>query len=274
MSDNQQRGEALTYPTRAVVTAGMPYGNKTLHFGHIGGVFVPADCFARFLRMRIGYANVLFVSGTDCYGSPIDEAYRKLRENGDFDGSEADYVVANHAAQSQVMRDYDISLDIFEGSGIGASAAIHQALSQKLVERLYQGGFLQLEETEQFYDEKAETFLNGRQVRGRCPVQGCKSSVAYADECELGHQYLPVELIAPKSTVSGDTPALRKVANWYFDLPRFMSFLQNYCTEQEANGTTRELVLKTIREFLVPPVLYLKNELEEDYRALAGELPP
>lgn len=72
----------IVWPRRAVVTAGMPYGNKPLHFGHVGGVFVPADCFARFLRDRIGRENVCFVSGTDCYGSPIEEGYRKEVEAG------------------------------------------------------------------------------------------------------------------------------------------------------------------------------------------------
>ncbi|MDR1358542.1 MAG: class I tRNA ligase family protein, partial [Coriobacteriales bacterium] len=75
------------FPKRAVVTVGMPYANKGLHFGHIGGVFIPADCYARVLRDRIGPENVLFVSGTDCYGSPIDEGYRKLVEDGAFAGT-------------------------------------------------------------------------------------------------------------------------------------------------------------------------------------------
>ena len=83
-SENTNRPK---FPARAVVTAGMPYGNKDLHFGHIGGVFVPADFFARFLRDRIGAENVLFVSGTDCYGSPIMEGYRKLSEAGEFSGT-------------------------------------------------------------------------------------------------------------------------------------------------------------------------------------------
>ena len=68
------------FPKRAVITGGMPYGNKQLHFGHVGGVFVFADTYARFLRDRIGKDNVIFVSGTDCYGSPIAESYRKLKE--------------------------------------------------------------------------------------------------------------------------------------------------------------------------------------------------
>ena len=75
---SKQFNSVQEWPKRAVVTAGMPYGNKALHFGHVGGVFVPADAFARFLRDRIGADNVRFVSGTDCYGSPINEGYRKL----------------------------------------------------------------------------------------------------------------------------------------------------------------------------------------------------
>ena len=81
-----------SFPRRAVITGGMPYGNKNLHFGHIGGVFVPADFFARFLRDRIGAENVVFVSGTDCYGSPIAEGYRKKVENDGYTGTIEDYV--------------------------------------------------------------------------------------------------------------------------------------------------------------------------------------
>ena len=84
--------ERVVWPKRVVVTAGMPYGNKPLHFGHIAGVFVPADAFARFLRDRIGAENVRFISGTDCYGSPIDEGYRKLVEAGEFEGTIEEYV--------------------------------------------------------------------------------------------------------------------------------------------------------------------------------------
>ena len=75
------------FPKRAVITGGMPYGNKKLHFGHVGGVFVQADVMARFLRDRIGADNVVFVSGTDCYGSPIVESYRSLHESGAFSGT-------------------------------------------------------------------------------------------------------------------------------------------------------------------------------------------
>ena len=98
MATMHDNNETVAWPKRAVVTAGMPYGNKPLHFGHIAGVFVPADCFARFLRDRIGAENVRFISGTDCFGSPINEGYRKLVEAGQFDGTIEDYVLRNHNA--------------------------------------------------------------------------------------------------------------------------------------------------------------------------------
>ena len=162
-------------PARAVVTAGMPYGNKKLHFGHVAGVFVPADAYARFLRDRIGEQNVLFVSGTDCYGSPIQEGYRKACENEGFDGTIVDYVQRNHDAQKATLDAYDISLSIYEGSGIGRAGEVHQRVTNDLLEKLHENGHLRLMETLQFYDPEAGQFLNGRQVHGYCPVQGCKS---------------------------------------------------------------------------------------------------
>ena len=92
--------ERPTFPKRAIITAGMPYGNKNLHFGHVGGMFVHADIFARFLRDRIGKDNVIFLSGTDCYGSPVMESYRKLQEAG-YEGTLEDYVHANHENQKK-----------------------------------------------------------------------------------------------------------------------------------------------------------------------------
>ena len=250
----------------------MPYGNKGLHFGHIAGVFVPADCYARFLRDRIGPDNVLFVSGTDCYGSPIDEGYRKLVEEG-FSGSLEDYVTANHEAQEAALEGYDISLDVFEGSALGDCKLAHEKVSDRFIRRLYENGFLERRATAQFYDEKAQTFLNGRQVIGRCPVQGCKSEKAYADECDLGHQYMPADLINPKSTITGETPSMRDVTNWYFKLPDFREFLARYTDLIEQREDVRGVVTTTIREFLLPPIIYIKCELEDEYCAVAGELP-
>ena len=97
--------ERPVFPKRAVVTGGMPYGNKTLHFGHVGGMYVHADVYARFLRDRIGKDNVVFVSGTDCYGSPIAEGYRKKVEAEGYKGTIEDYVRKNHEAQEKTLKE-------------------------------------------------------------------------------------------------------------------------------------------------------------------------
>lgn len=263
----------VPWPARAVVTAGMPYGNKPLHFGHIGGVFVPADAFARFLRDRIGRENVRFISGTDCFGSPIDEGYRKLVEAGEFDGTIADYVQRNHDAQKRTLDAYNISLDIFEGSGIGHAGEVHQMITNAFISKLHENGWLKRSSTLQFYDAEAGIFLNGRQVTGYCPVQGCKSEHGYADECDLGHQYQPEDLLKPVSSVTGTVPEMRPVENWYFDLPAFVGFLRDHVEQLEEDPDVRAIVAQTIKEFLAPPIVYIKNEAYEDYLAIADSLP-
>ena len=271
--ERRESTREVDWPRRAVVTAGMPYGNKALHFGHIAGVFVPADCFARFLRDRIGSDNVRFVSGTDCFGSPINEGYRKLVEAGEFDGSIADYVKRNHDAQKATLDAYGISLSIYEGSGIGHAGEVHQRLSDLFIESLHRAGALQRRSTLQFYDAQAGTFLNGRQVVGRCPVQGCKSEHGYADECDQGHSYSPEELIAPKSTLTGTVPEMRPVENWYFDLPAYACFLREYVAQLRADDEMRPIVPQVIEEFLGAPIMYIKTDAREAFDAVAAKLP-
>ncbi|RDB54879.1 methionine--tRNA ligase [Paraeggerthella hongkongensis] len=273
MATSPSNIERPSWPKRAVVTAGMPYGNKPLHFGHIAGVFVPADAFARFLRDRIGAANVRFISGTDCFGSPINEGYRKLVEAGEFDGTIEEYVRKNHEAQKATLDSYNVSLSIYEGSGLGYAKCVHQLISEKFIEKLHENGHLRKRATLQFYDAEAGTFLNGRQVVGRCPVQGCKSEHGYADECDLGHSYAPEDLIAPKSSLTGTTPEMRPVENWYFDLPAFGGFLRDHVARLEADPEVRAIVPKTIKEFLVPPVVYIKNDERAAYEQIASDLP-
>lgn len=266
------RDNRPSFPKRAVITGGMPYGNKQLHFGHVGGVFVFADVYARFLRDRIGSENVIFVSGTDCYGSPIAESYRKLIEEQGGSGTIEDFVRSNHEAQKKTLEDYGISLNLFGASGLGRTAEVHNKVSDWFISKLYENGHLQKITSAQFYDEKAGTYLNGRQVVGKCPVQGCQSEKGYADECDLGHQYMPKDLIDPKSTLTGETPVMRDAANWYFKLTDHYDILREYAADLRQRENVRQVVHKTISEFLEPPVIYIMNDFREKYEELKGSL--
>lgn len=255
------------FPARAIVTAGMPYGNKELHFGHIGGVFIPADVFARFLRDRIGKENVIFVSGTDCYGSTIEGSFEAAQKEG-FSGSIEDFVMQNHQKQKAVLDMYDISPDLFGASALGRTGEIHRENCKKVFDFLKSNGFLSLQKTKQFYDDKLGVFLNGRQVIGRCPIQGCKSEHAYADECSLGHQFNADELIAPKSVLSGETPSITEVDNWYFDLEAFRNDIEKHVDNLEKSDNCRENVISVMREFLKKPCIYIKKEELERVKTL------
>ena len=278
MAKNKEGGKPFEiprpeFPKRAVITGGMPYGNKELHFGHVGGMFVFADTFARFLRDRIGKENVVFVGGTDCYGSPIAEGWRKKVEAGEFEGSLENFVQRNHDKQQKTLDDYGISPDIFAASGLGRSKEIHADVTDWFIRSLHEKGQLEQISTMQFYDEKAGCFLNGRQVIGKCPVEGCTSEKGYADECDLGHQYMPENLIDPVSTLTGEKPTMRPVTNWYFKLRDYEELLKNWIEMLKKRKDVRPVVWKTIEEFLKPPVIYIKREFEEKYLSLKDSMP-
>ncbi|HBL84668.1 MAG: methionine--tRNA ligase [Clostridiales bacterium GWF2_38_85] len=260
------------FPKRALITGGMPYGEKELYFHHIGGYFIHADIFARFLRDRIGAENVLFVSGIDCYGTGVVIGYEKAKADG-FNGTLDDFVARNHRLQKGILDHYQVSLDIYAGSALGEAGEIHAALSAEIFKRLYSNGTLKLERTMQFYDKDKGVFLNGRQVKGRCPIQGCKSENAYADECSLGHQYKPDELIEPISILSGKTPEYVPVENWFFDLPTFEKQITKALVEWEKEPACRRVLLSVIREFLKKPSLFIKKEFIEKVKSIE-EMPP
>ncbi len=273
METTANSAERPVFPKRAIVTAGMPYGNKDLHLGHIGGVFVPADCYARFLRDRIGPDNVIFVSGTDCYGSPILESWRKLREQEGYAGTLEDYVSGYHARQKNVLDEYRISLTLYGASALGRAGEIHRQMTDEFITGLYRNGHLVKLTTQQFFDPERGVFLNGRQVVGRCPIEGCASEQGYADECSLGHSYLPSELIAPKSTLTGQTPEMRDVENWYFKLDGFHELLEKWLEDYAVRPTSRSFATKSMAEFLEKPAVHIKRDRWEEVEPLRAALP-
>jgi methionyl-tRNA synthetase len=269
----KNKKERPIFPKKAIITAGMPYGNKELHFGHVGGVFVHADTFARFLRDRIGEENVIFVSGTDCYGSPIVASYLKHVEETQYKGTIEDYVRENHEKQKEVLEKYETNINLYAASALGRAGEVHKQVSSEIFNKLYEGGFLEKMSTPQFYDPDFEVLLNGRQVVGKCPIEGCSSDKAYADECALGHQYMPSELIEPKSTLSGKTPELRDVTNWYFKLDKYNDVLNSQVKYLRANSNWRKYSLNTIEEFLKAPIIYVKRKQLEESPEVIEKLP-
>ena len=258
-------------PKRAVLTGGMPYGNKDLHYGHVLGMFLYADFMARFLRDRIGKNNVIFVSGTDCYGSPALETYRKKCEAG-YTGTIEDMVKEFHDRQREDLEKFEISLDFFGASAIGDAVPFHKGVSEEIFEKLYNNGYLKKMSTLQFYDEEKQTFLNGRQVIGKCPYENCQSEKGYADECDLGHQYQPKELIDPVSSLSGTTPTLKEITNWYFDMPGCLDLLNNWADRLEKTEA-RQFFLKEIREFFKKPEIYIKKDQMDKFEEIRFLLP-
>lgn len=258
-------------PKRAVITGGMPYGNKDLHYGHVLGMFLYADFMARFLRDRIGKDNVIFVSGTDCYGSPALETHRKRKEAGANETLQ-DMVKEFHDRQKIDLDKFEISLNFFGASAFGEAVPFHNEMGKEIFNKLYDNGYLKKMSTLQFYDEEQKTFLNGRQVIGKCPYENCGSEKGYADECDLGHQYQPSELIDPISTLSGKRPVLKKISNWYFDMPRCLPLLTEW-VERLEKTEARPFFLKEIKEFLKKPEIYIKKDQMDAFEDVRYLLP-
>lgn len=260
------------FPKRAVITSGMPYGNKLLHYGHVG-MTLRADVFARFMRDRIGAENVIFVSGTDCYGSPAIESYRKLKESTGYTGTLSDYVESNHVKQAEIFKKYEIGFNGFYASALGRAKEIHETVCSEFLQKLVDANMVSKHSSLQFYDKKFNTLLNGRQVVGKCPIEGCLSEHGYADECGLGHQYLPQDLIDPVSALSGETPELVKIENLYFDLDKCIPILQDWISSIERDKDTPSFMVKEIKEFFKLPEIYIKRSYAEQLNSLKDILP-
>lgn len=267
-----------TLPKRAVVTSGMPNGNKDLHLGHIL-LFISSDMLARFLRMNLGDENVVYVSGTDGYGSITEEKYRLLKEAGEFDGTIEDMVMKFHVVQQETMKKYGISTDLFSASCLSNTESlkeardIHTEISNQVLQSLKETNNIKKIKTLSFYDEAAQCFLNGRQVEGKCPIEGCQSEVGYADECALGHQYSPSELIEPISTGTKTKPVLKEVSNYYFNLEDYNAYLTEFTNDLERRQDTRKAMLKEMHEFLKVPEVYIHESGVGGYETCKEKLP-
>ncbi len=258
------------FPKRAVVTGGMPYGNKHLHFGHLA-VMLRADTIARFLRDRIGSENVVFVSGTDCFGSTATEGFRKDKESGKLakDMTLPEFVYSNHIHQKETFEMFEVKHNLFGASAFEPMRPEHEKMSELFIRTLHDHNMISKHSSWQFFDKKLGVLLNGRQVIGRCPIEGCQSEKGYADECDLGHQYLPMDLIDPVSALTGEKPELKKVENWYFDLDKCVGEMTDWLNAIEKRSDTPVFMAREIREFLKAPEVYVKKEHKDKLASLS-----
>ena len=200
---------------RTLVTAALPYANGGVHIGHLAGVYVPADIYVRYLRLK--GEPVLFICGSDEHGVPVTLRARK-------EGCTVQEVVDRyHALIRDSFKDFGISFDTFGRT----TSKTHHRVASEFFRTLYDKGEFLEQESEQYYDEEAKTFLADRYIVGECP--NCHAEGAYGDQCEhCGSSLSPTELINPHSTVSGSTPVLRKTKHWYLPLDKHQEWLEKW----------------------------------------------
>lgn len=203
---------------RTTVTAALPYANGGVHIGHLAGVYVPADIYVRYLRLK--KQDVIFIGGSDEHGVPITIRARK-------EGiTPQDVVDRYHAMIKKSFEDFGISFDIYSRT----TSKIHHQLASDFFKKLYDEGKLVEETTKQYYDEEAHQFLADRYITGECPH--CHNEGAYGDQCEkCGRDLSPTELINPKSTISGSAPVLKETKNWYLPLNEYQEWLKQWILE-------------------------------------------
>lgn len=202
--------------SKITITAALPYANGPVHIGHLAGVYIPADIFARLQRLR--GEDVLFICGSDEHGVPITLRARKEGV------SSQDVVNRYHKIIGDSFKDLGISFDIYSRT----SSQTHKDLSQDFFLNLYGKGAFREIRSDQYYDEHAAQFLADRYIVGTCP--SCKSDGAYGDQCEkCGSTLSPNELINPTSALSGTVPVMKETVNWYLPLDEIQeSFLNNW----------------------------------------------
>ncbi|GAB0157257.1 methionine--tRNA ligase [Chryseobacterium sp. Alg-005] len=203
---------------RKMITAALPYANGPVHIGHLAGVYIPADVYARFQR-RLG-KDVAFICGSDEHGIPI--TIRAKKEG----VTPQDIVDKYHEIIKKSFADLGISFDEYSRT----TSRKHYETSQDFFKTLYEKGKFTEEVSEQYFDEQAGEFLADRYIVGTCP--NCGNENAYGDQCEkCGSTLSPSELINPKSMLSGNVPVLKATKNWYLPLNEYESFLNEWIIE-------------------------------------------
>ena len=212
----------MSTPKRYLITAALPYANGQKHIGHLAGAYLPADIYVRYLKAQ--KRDAVFVCGSDEHGTAIPIQATK-------EGTTAQAIINKyHPLMEQNFKDLGIAFDVYHRT----SDPLHHQTAQAFFTKLEANGDLETKETEQYFDESAQTFLADRYIKGTCPSCGYDS--AYGDQCEkCGKSLSPEELINPVSTLSGNAPIKKTTKHWYLPLNRHEDFLREWILEEHAN---------------------------------------
>ncbi len=200
---------------RTLVTTALPYANGPVHIGHLAGVYVPADIYVRYLRLK--GEEVLLIGGSDEHGVPV--TIRAKKEG----CTPQDVVDRYHSLIKQSFADFGISFDVYSRT----TSETHHKLASDFFRKLYDNGKFVEMESEQFYDEEAKQFLSDRNIVGECPR--CHADGAYGDQCEkCGSTLSPDELINPKNALTGNPLVKRLTSHWYLPLNDYQQWLEKW----------------------------------------------
>lgn len=210
---------------RTLVTSALPYANGPVHIGHLAGVYIPADIYVRYLRLK--GEEVLFIGGSDEHGVPI--TIRAKKEG----VTPQDIVDKYHGIIKKSFEEFGITFDIYSRT----SSEIHKKTASDFFLELYNKGEFEEKTSEQYYDEEAKMFLADRYIMGECPH--CGNPNAYGDQCEsCGTSLSPTDLKNPRSTISGKTPVMRETKHWYLPLDKHESWLRQWILEDHKEWKT------------------------------------
>ena len=204
---------------RTMVTAALPYANGPVHIGHLAGVYVPADIYVRYLRLK--GEDVVFVGGSDEHGVPITI---KAKKEG---VTPQDIVDRYHKIIKESFEGLGISFDVYSRT----TSKVHAKTASDFFKKLYDKGEFVEKTTMQYYDEDAHQFLADRYIVGTCPH--CGNTRAYGDQCEAcGTSLNATDLIDPKSAITGNVPVLRETKHWYLPLDKWEPRLRQWILEE------------------------------------------
>ncbi|MDO5571738.1 MAG: methionine--tRNA ligase [Bacteroidales bacterium] len=204
---------------RTLITTALPYANGPVHIGHLAGVYVPADIYARYLRLK--GEEVIMIGGSDEHGVPITI---KAKAEGI---TPQDVVDRYHKIIKDSFEEFGITFDIYSRT----SSEIHKKTASEFFRKLYEKGEFIEKTSEQYYDEQADQFLADRYITGTCPH--CGNEKAYGDQCEAcGTSLNATDLINPKSAITGNVPVLRETKHWYLPLDKYEPFLRKWILEE------------------------------------------